>query len=990
MAGQTRVAGFKALDQGNLKSAETEFESALAKAPSDADTLGGLGIVRLREGRFEEARDLLSQASAKGSADRWAEALAAATYYARVNESRNALEGGDTATALAIAQDLARQNSGDRSVALGLMADILEKQGRYAEAAQASGQALQASGIEQGFADQLELNQIRQQALAAAQSGNISTAEQLFKSGIASNPGEPWIRYEYARFLLGRDRDYEAYSQLETLSASNQSESLYAAALLSEQMDDLSKAGQLMDRIPANLRTQEMQSYVIGLSAQTAISRARVLDSQGKRVQALAGLNQIIATGRIPPAQQAQIASVLYELGDRESATTLAQSLLAQGLENAADYEPIVRILAGSGQSAFAYGAVQQASERAPNTVEGQALIAKLKRLVSTAVADQLREAGQYAEAYDVLQTAWQQAPGDTDILMSLARLYQAGDMSVQASQTFQIVLQKDPEDEGALIGLVDTASASGDMRLAKTAMSQALKVAPENYEVYLAGARMEEIDGDEKSSRRYLEKARELYLAQNGNMAGGFSSNNPFASRSVAGGPFASPAAPVNPFDPVALASANRPASRTPFSNDFASPQPTTAGGFQTGTSRASSSPFGASQPSVLNADPILAGIAQDLDALEDETGTRVDVSTGYRDRSGEAGLSGLSELSGSAEVSTGFAGGRISAKAHAVSVDAGEADVNSLLKFGRNGLLQARGIIAEAEAELADPGAQHEAGVELSAGFKNDWFGVDVGTTPLGFEEVQMQGGLEFTPRLSRYASARLWFERRPVTDSVVSYAGATDPVTGEFWGAVMQTGGGLSAAYERNGTGVYADASYYDYAGTNVRSNGRVQLNAGGYLVAYEDNNSTFRLGVNGNFQQFDNNQNVFTYGQGGYFSPQNFLSVSFPVSYTYKIDRLEAGASITPGYQSYEQDTEPFFPTDPVAQAELVALRALDTDVQAFHAGSSQTGFGINLGGTAYYEITPGTRIGGEFSLDTFGEYNEIRTMLGIRQNFGASE
>ena len=48
--------------------------------------------------------------------------------------------------------------------------------------------------------------------------------------------------------------------------------------------------------------------------------------------------------------------------------------------------------------------------------------------------------------------------------------------------------------------------------------------------------------------------------------------------------------------------------------------------------------------------------------------------------------------------------------------------------------------------------------------------------------------------------------------------------------------------------------------------------------------------------------------------GYFSPQNYVSVSLPVSLTEKYDNwtMKLGGSV--GYQSYSQDKSAYFPTN----------------------------------------------------------------------------
>ncbi len=57
------------------------------------------------------------------------------------------------------------------------------------------------------------------------------------------------------------------------------------------------------------------------------------------------------------------------------------------------------------------------------------------------------------------------------------------------------------------------------------------------------------------------------------------------------------------------------------------------------------------------------------------------------------------------------------------------------------------------------------------------------------------------------------------------------------------------------------------------------------------------------------------------RGGYFSPQNYVSVSLPVSLTEKYDNwtMKLGGSV--GYQSYSQDKSAYFPTNSEWQQTL---------------------------------------------------------------------
>src|SRR5690606_34518256 len=58
--------GFKALEEGDLEAAEANFRSVLQARPQDPDALGGMGVLRLRQEEFAQARSYLERASRQG------------------------------------------------------------------------------------------------------------------------------------------------------------------------------------------------------------------------------------------------------------------------------------------------------------------------------------------------------------------------------------------------------------------------------------------------------------------------------------------------------------------------------------------------------------------------------------------------------------------------------------------------------------------------------------------------------------------------------------------------------------------------------------------------------------------------------------------------------------------------------------------------------------------------------------------------------------
>ncbi|MFM2372541.1 MAG: hypothetical protein RIS85_2263, partial [Pseudomonadota bacterium] len=852
-AGQARVAAFDALDSGDLATAAKRFERALAANRNDGDALGGLGIVRLRQERFAEARDLLEGASRQAGAQRWAEALASARYFGGIADAREALSRGFVDKAQAIAEDVVRTGFKNPQPGLELLADIYERQGRYADAADLFRQASNGAGSADDV--RLQSRAARGRAMAAIARGDDYGAEQEFHNGLLIDRDDPWIRYEFARFMVSRGRRAEAESLLASLAQSNDPDALYGAALVNQELGNLVQASALIDRVPEARRTPAMRSFAIGVKTDSAIARAKALAETGQKANAVAALRQIGTMPSLPAGRRAQVAGALLDLGDTMTAAGLARSALDGDIADLGGYDAVVRVLARTGRDDLARQALQKASALGGGSLEAQQALGRMNAGLAVSQADRLRLAGQNAAAFDLLQGAWGASPDSSEILMALARLYQSGGMAARAAQAFQLVLAKDTRNRDALLGLAETAQAAGDRGLSSGAADKVLAAWPEDYQVRLTLSRLAQQRGDKGEAVRLLKQARELYARQNGGigtavMPGG----NPFAAggNGMDSNPFRAQAAtmaapaPVNPFalgsgtrlpsampqqqqpsfaysqpmvpGTVAQAPAgwgNQPAMGGVTAGAYGDVIPTTPGGFD-----ALGVQGGAVDP--VMSDPVMAGIQSDIAKLSEDARPRAEFQTGYRQRKGETGLSSLNEIKGTAEFSTGVAGGRIKARAEAVVIDAGRPSGSGLARFGQNATIEAQAIVDKERAVLKDAGTQHNSGVALSLGYEDETVQVEGGTTPLGMGKTQATFRAAVTPRLSDAVTTKAWIERKPVTDSVVSYAGTRDPVTGERWGQVMRTGGGVGFSFDREGNGVYGEVAYSRYTGTNVRNN------------------------------------------------------------------------------------------------------------------------------------------------------------------------
>jgi tetratricopeptide (TPR) repeat protein len=1038
-----RASGFAALDKGQLGAAGRDFDAALSLRPGDQDALGGLGLVRLRQERFDEAEPLLAKASA-GSPQakaRWREALASARFYGGLRAAQAALAAGDAVKAELLVTPLANGYGRDVALAQQLLGDALARQGRLADAEaayrQAARNAPNSPDIQTGLVEALVAQGkiAEAEALAAktpggstvssvstrariAQAkadeawtaGDLSGARAAFETALADFPSEPWLRLDYARFLLERGETSSADGLMSPLASSVGAEPLHAAALWADQRNRPRDGLAALDKIPPAERTAPMEALAQSLSDRAVIQQARQAGAAGRGYEAASSLRALLARPGLPMGTAGEAASALYDLGDVEPALTAAQQALMVEVPAApAAYDGFVSVLAKAGRDAEAAALIRQTSMKAAPTPENRRAVAGLAATLAAERADRLRLSGDLAGAFDTLSEASTIAPDNPRILGALGRLYLTGRMPDEASRTYEALLGLKPGDSEALAGIAEAALALNDLPRARDNLRLAMARSPDNADLYLLKARIETAAGDRRAALEALQTAKALGGREGGRrgQASGLGPN-PFLDRSNPASP-ARPAAPVAWLQPAptpmgAPVSAPSWGGAAPTAVPAAPPPPSPS---------VSSSLFGFPSLSVARrgsapAAPApqetkAAAIDRQITELSRDAAPQVDVSTTFRQRSGEAGLSQLGEVAGVASFSTSVLGrGRLSFEIAPTAIDGGTASLDGRQRFGANPIPTAVAILDQEqpvppggtpiidEEDVPDPGPQTAAGAALAVRYTNGDLTADVGTTPLGFSNVEAAGGVSWTPAIGGNARAKLKVERRPVTDSVTSYAATVDPVTGKAWGQVMRStaGGGLS--YDNQTTGLYADLSASRYDGRHVADNSSWEMNLGGYIRPYRTRTAEFQVGANLNHQAYDNNQNLFTLGHGGYFSPQQFTSVSLPIQMRLTRAAWSVELRAAPGYQTYREDAADVFPIDPALQGTLESLAAIDRTIKTRFPARSESGFGMAGSASAEYQMSGATTVGGALSFDTFGDYDEAKARLYLKQLIGGRQ
>lgn len=139
-------------------------------------------------------------------------------------------------------------------------------------------------------------------------------------------------------------------------------------------------------------------------------------------------------------------------------------------------------------------------------------------------------------------------------------------------------------------------------------------------------------------------------------------------------------------------------------------------------------------------------------------------------------------------------------------------------------------------------------------------------------------------------------LSLSRRPVTDSLVSFAGARTPQWPGMRAASPPTAGVLQLSYDNGDYGVY-ESGLHKLVGNHVESL-TVPRPAPGSWYLLNDDSRQLTAGLTG--ISYDRTR-TFTYGNGGYFSPQNFFSIGVPIGWSQRTDRLSYSIKGSVGVQ-----------------------------------------------------------------------------------------
>ncbi|MEL0027890.1 MAG: tetratricopeptide repeat protein [Perlucidibaca sp.] len=183
---QRRNQLLAALDSDKETVATEQGLMALAtERPRDADVLGGLGRLRMRQGRHDEAVDFFTRAAAldAGARGKWLDLAGTARFWGTLKQLRAAREAGDTAQAMQHAEAALRLKPGQPD-AMSLKADLQVQLGQDDKAEATWRAALAASPGHEASLEGLATLLTREGRLAEAERLLPATGAGRLQAGI--------------------------------------------------------------------------------------------------------------------------------------------------------------------------------------------------------------------------------------------------------------------------------------------------------------------------------------------------------------------------------------------------------------------------------------------------------------------------------------------------------------------------------------------------------------------------------------------------------------------------------------------------------------------------------------------------------------------------------------------------------------------------------------------------------------------------------------
>ncbi|PXW39965.1 tetratricopeptide repeat protein [Klebsiella oxytoca] len=368
--------------------------------------------------------------------------------------------------------------------------------------------------------------------------------------------------------------------------------------------------------------------------------------------------------------------------------------------------------------------------------------------------------------------------------------------------------------------------------------------------------------------------------------------------------------------------------------------------------------------------------GVRSDAADLYRQQDLNVTLEHDYWGSSGTGGYSDLKAHTTMLHVDAPLADGRMFLRTDLVNMDAGsfstDSDGSYSPSWGTCGEISCSG------------GSKHQSdsGASVAVGWKNDTWSGDIGTTPMGFNVVDVVGGLSYSSDVGPLGYT-VNVHRRPISSSLLAFGGqkdnGNDGHTGKTWGGVRADGGGLSLSYDKGeANGVWSSLGVDQLTGKNVADNWRVRWMTGYYYKVINEDNRRVTVGLNNMLWHYDKDLSGYTLGQGGYYSPQEYVSFAVPVTWRQRTENWswELGGSVS--WSHSRTKTEARYPL-----LNLIPSQYRNAASQLTEEGSSSSGVGYTARALVERRVTSNWFVGAAVDIQQAKDYTPSHALLYVR-------
>ncbi|EDR3535386.1 cellulose biosynthesis protein BcsC [Salmonella enterica subsp. enterica serovar Hartford] len=365
--------------------------------------------------------------------------------------------------------------------------------------------------------------------------------------------------------------------------------------------------------------------------------------------------------------------------------------------------------------------------------------------------------------------------------------------------------------------------------------------------------------------------------------------------------------------------------------------------------------------------------GVRSDAAELYRQQDLNVTLAHDYWGSSGTGGYSDLKAHTTMLQVDAPWSDGRAFFRTDMVNMDVGRFSTDADGKYDNNwGTCTLE--------KCSGHRSQADTGASVAVGWQNETWRWDIGTTPMGFNVVDVVGGVSYSDDIGPLGYT-LNAHRRPISSSLLAFGGQKDASsnTGTKWGGVRANGGGVSLSYDKGeANGVWASLSGDQLSGKNVEDNWRVRWMTGYYYKVINENNRRVTVGLNNMIWHYDKDLSGYSLGQGGYYSPQEYLSFAVPVMWRQRTENWswELGGSVS--WSHSRTRTMPRYPLMNLIPADYQE----DARDQTNGGGSSQ-GFGYTARALIERRVTANWFVGTAVDIQQAKDYTPSHLLLYVR-------